>query len=164
MDLWATLSFFLFGKFFGSGHTLGFSKMHTDSFITRNFYLQRQIQIALRSVLVYGSILEAFLYMHQQFQYRCGKKGTLSWFNIDDFHSIPYYSFTTGVGWVRTVESELRQTFGSGVRQTPLMLLHSKLFLLSPAPHPILGEVNQILCWGHNSPGVTKAGVKVESA
>ena len=33
------------------------------------------------------------------------------------------------IEWIKT-------TFGSEVRQTPLMLLRSKLFLLSPAPHP----------------------------
>ena len=31
----------------------------------------------------------------------------------------------------------LRQTFGSGVKQTQLILLRSKLFLLTLAPHPI---------------------------
>ena len=46
--------------------------------------------------------------------------------------------FSEGVGWVRpTFESELRPTFGSEVWQTPLMLLCNKLFLLSPALHPI---------------------------
>ena len=36
-------------------------------------------------------------------------------------------------GWEGpTFESELRLTFGSEVRQTPVMLLRSKLYLFSP--------------------------------
>ena len=37
----------------------------------------------------------------------------------------------------------IKPNFGSEVRQTPLMLLRSKLFLLCPAPHSIqiIGEV-----------------------
>ena len=45
-----------------------------------------------------------------------------------------------GVGLVRpTFESGLRPTFGTEVRQTPLMLLRSKLFFCLQLPiHPML--------------------------
>ena len=55
-----------------------------------------------------------------------------------EFFQFNFTPWSQGVGCVRpTFESELRSTFRSEVRQTPLMLLRSKLFLLSLAPHPI---------------------------
>ena len=67
-----------------------------------------------------------------------GRKGNIRLLLLDYYRAVANSKRVLRVGLVRpTFESELRPTLGSEVRQTPLMLLRSKLFLLTPAPHSI---------------------------